>query len=499
MIAIAASMLLAATFAYVRAADTSIVISQGVDADTLDPIKTSVTTSNNVYLQMFNQLAVRDVNGKLQPALATSWARVSPTTWEFKLRRDVKFWNGDPFTSADVKFTVEKILDPAYRSQQAPRVDTIERVETPDAYTVRFITKKPTPLEPAVTRPIVIVDAKYWKERGDAYMAEHPMGSGPYVFNHWRKDEEIVLDANPNYWGGKPAIEHVIFKPIPEAGARVAALKTGAVDLITNVPYQQTLSLAGGRATRMTSAKSVRVLYIAFNTLKPGPQQNKIFRQACNYAIDVPAIIKSVLGGRAFELGEPVPPFYFGYDKNLAPYHHDLAKAKALLAQAGYPDGKGLEPLVIFSPSGRYNGDKDVATAVAGQLAEVGIKATVRNMEWTNYLGMTNRKELAPMYMLGWGNPTYDADNTFSSLLASTGLNSTFKNAEFDKLVEAGRYELDRKKREAIYARAEALLHEEAPWLFLFEYEDLYATSKRLEWQARGDEQIFVTDMKLKG
>ena len=120
-------------------------------------------------------------------------------------------------------------------------------------------------------------------------------------------------------------------------------------------------------------------------------------------------------------------------------------------------------------------------------------------MEWTNYLGMTNRKELAPMYMLGWGNPTYDADNTFSSLLATTGLNSTFSNKEFDKLVDDGRYELDRTKRAAIYARAEALLHEEAPWLFLFEYEDLYATSKRLEWQARGDEQIFVTDMKLRG
>jgi len=480
-----------------RGADTTIVISQGVDADTLDPIRVSVTTSTNIHAQMYNMLARRDPSGKLIPDLALSWKLVAPTVWEFKLRHGVQFSNGDPFTSADVKFTVEKILDPAYKSQQVPRVDTVARVETPDPFTIRLITKKPTPIAPAITRPIFIVDAKYWQAHGDAYMAEHPMGTGPYVFREWRKDEVIALDANPKYFGGAPPITHVLFKPIPEGEARVAALKTGAADLITNVPVQFAGALEGGQNTRLTSSKSVRVLYIAFNLVKPGPQNNKTLRQALNYAIDVPAIVKGVLGGMAHPLGQPVPPDFFGYDIKLPSYAHDDAKAKALLAKAGYPDGKGLQ-LTINTPTARYNGDKEVALAIAGQLQKYGISVDVKPQEWVGYIRQANQKDLAPMFLLAWGNITYDADNTLSSLLASDGSVSAYSNPQLDKLIDQARYELDPKKRDDIYAQAMTLIHDEAPWLFLFQYEDLYATSKRLVWRARPDEAIFCADMKLK-
>ncbi|MFN2461701.1 MAG: ABC transporter substrate-binding protein [Candidatus Velthaea sp.] len=480
-----------------RAAESTVVISQGVDADTLDPIKVSVTTSTNVHNQIFNMLARRDPSGKLIPDLAVSWKRTAPTVWEFKLRRGVQFSNGDPFTSADVKFTIEKILDPAYRSQQVPRVDTVARVETSDPYTARLVTKKPTPIPPAITRPIFIVDAKYWQAHNDGYMPEHPIGTGPYVLREWRKDELIALDANPKYFGGPPAIAHVVFKPVPEGAARVAALKTGAADLITNVPFQFALSLAGGQNTQMTSAKSVRVLYIAFNLTKPGPQNNRLLRQALNYAVDVPAIIKAVLGGRAYELGEPVPPNFFGYDPKLALYKHDDAKARDLLAKAGFPDGKGLE-LTINTPTARYNGDKEVALAVAGQLQKYGIKVDVKPQEWVSYYRQANQKMLAPMYELAWGNITYDADNTLASLFASEATVSAYSNPALDKLIDDARYELDAKKRAAIYSRAMRIIHDDAPWLFLFQYEDLYATSKRLAWQARGDEAIYCYDMRLK-
>src|SRR6202049_1450366 len=361
---------LLAALAPVRAASAAApgpaTISQGVDAATLDPLKASITTDTNVQAQLFDTLARRSADGSaLIPQLATSWKLVAPTVWEFKLRRGVAFSNGDPFTSADVKFSVEKILDPAYKSQQVPRVDTIARVETPDAFTVLFVTNPPTPLPPAITRPIFIADAKYWQEHGDAYVADHPVGTGPYTLRSWHRDDALELEATPHYGGGAPAIGHVIFKPIPEAATRVSALRTGAADLITNVPFQYATLLEGGTATRMTSARSVRVLYIAFNTLQPGPQQNKLVRQALNYAIDVPAIIKAVLGGRAYELGEPVPPNFFGYDSTLVSSQHEPAKAKSLLAKAGYPDGKGLS-LTLYAPQGRYNGDKEVALAIGG-------------------------------------------------------------------------------------------------------------------------------------
>lgn len=361
---------------------------------------------------------------------------------------------------------------------------------------MRFVTKRPTPLAPAITRPIFIVDAKFRQEHDDAYAAEHPIGTGAYTLRSWHRDDALELDANPHYWGGAPAIPHVVFKPIPEAGTRVSALRTGAADLITNVPFQYATLLEGGATTRMTSARSVRVLYIAFNTLQPGPQQNVLVRQALNYALDVPAIVKAVLGGRAYELGEPVPPNFFGYDPAVVPYKHDLAKAKALLAKAGYPDGKGLS-LTLYAPQGRYNGDKEVALAVGGQLQAVGVHVEVKTQEWVSYYRQTLQRAVSPMYMLGWGNITYDADNTLGSTLTSDATTSTYANPAVDKLTDQARYELNPAKRRALYARVMQIVHDDAPWLFLFQYEDLYATTKRLHWQARPDEAIYCTEMRL--
>ncbi len=499
-IALAAAILIATggvTRGVSASEPSTVVISQGVDTDTLDPIKHTITPSTNVQHQLFDTLVIHSADGKLMPNLAESFRRTSPTVWEFKLHRNAKFWNGDPLTSADVKFTVEKIKDPKYLSDQIPRVNTIVRVDTPDKYTVRYVTAKPTALIPGFPWVTMIVDAKYWQEHGDAYMAEHPMGSGPYMLKSWKKDEELTMDANPAYWGVKPAIAHLVWRPIPEAAARVAALKTGETDLITNVPVQYENQIRGGANTRMTNARSVRVLFIAFNTMQPGPQKDsKLLRQAFNYAIDVPSIIKNVLGGHGYQTATPLPNSFFGYDAKIAGYHHDLPKAKALLAKAGYPDGKGLD-LVINTPNGRYNKDREVAEAIAGQLGAAGVHVTVHTQEWTSYSNQVSQRKLTQLYELGWGNDSYDADNTLTSLLSSTGRLSTYGDPDVDRMIEAARYEVNPKQRAAMYSRVLAKVYDDAPWLFLFQYEDLYATSKRLNWNARGDELIFASEMKL--
>jgi peptide/nickel transport system substrate-binding protein len=477
-------------------ADSTVTISQGVDPVTMDPLKRTITPTQNVSLNMFDTLLRHDREGRLVPWLATSWKQVAPTVWEFHLRRGVRFWNGDPLTSADVKFSVEKIKDPAEGSEQAPRVNTIARVETPDPYTVRYVTFKPTATIPGYPWVVSIVDAKYWRAHGNDYQAEHPMGSGPYVFRSWRKDDELDLDANRGWWHGKPPIDHAIFRPIPEAASRVAALRTGETDLITNVPPQYEAQLRGGRTTKIESARSVRVLFVAFNTLAPGPQRNPLVRRAFNYAVDVPALIATVLGGHAFRTATPVPPNFTGFSSKIPFYQHDLDKAKALLARAGYPNGKGLE-LVLNAPVGRYNRDKELAEAIAGQLSATGAKVTTRTMEWTSYVNETSRRALAPLYMLGWGDNSYDADNTLTSLFESSARLSTYANPAYDKLVDAARYETDPGKRQALYDRALTILHDDAPWIFLFQYEDLYGTSQRLHWRARADEGLAVDEMSL--
>ncbi len=485
-----------ASSASAAAADTTVTISQGVDPVTMDPLKVTITPTDNAQLQMFDTLLRRDAEGHLQPRLALSYKRTAPTVWEFKLRKDVKFWNGDPLTSADVKFTIEKIKDPAEKSQQTPRVKTIARVETPDPFTVRFITPRPTALVPGYPWSEMIVDAKYWTEHGDAFEAEHPMGSGAYIFKVWRKDEELDLDANPAYWNGKPAVDHIVFKPIPEAASRVAALRTGESDLITNVPPQYEAQITGGGATKLETARSVRVLYVAFNTLKPGPQTNKLVRQALNYALNVPQIVSSVLNGRGFPVSTPIPPGFFGFDPKITGYSYNPQKAKALLAQAGYPDGKGLE-MTLNAPVGRYNRDKEIAEAIAGQLTAIGVKVETKEQEWTTYITQADQGLLTPMFELGWGQDSYDADNTLSSLLSTGAPLSTYSNPQLDRLLDDARFELDPVKRQALYSKALTIVDEEAPWLFLFQYEDVYATTKRLQWHARGDETIFCEDMKV--
>jgi peptide/nickel transport system substrate-binding protein len=480
-----------------RAADTTVTISQGVDADTLNPDATTITPTFNVVHHFYERLADYGARpGEYEARLATSWKRINPTTEEYTLRRGVTFSNGDPFTSADVKFTVEWIKNPANKSLQTPYVREIDHVDTPDPYTVHFVSKAPTAIPPGLQNPVFIMDAKYVQARGNAYVAEHPVGTGPYVLREWKRDDQVVMDANPRWWNGKPKVDHVIFKPIPEAAARVAALRTGATDLITNVPPQYQIQLVGGTNTKLVSTRSLRQLFIAFNTLQPGPQQNKLVRQAISYAVDVPSIVKNVLGGRGYELTSPIPPNYFGYDASVPGYTHDVAKAKALLAKAGYPDGKGVT-LIVNAPIGRYNRDREVAEAVSGQLQAVGIQATVKPQEWVSYSDQVNRRALTPLYELGWNQPSADADGIITSLFTTKAPLSCYSNPEIDKLADEARGELDVPKRKALYKRIATILHEDAPWIVLFQYEDLYATSKRLRWQPRGDEYIRAYEMTL--
>ena len=471
-----------------------LTISQGADTDTLNPLTTAVTPSNNVMYQIFDALCKHDPNGKLLPALATSWKQTAPDRWEFKLRHGVTFSNGDPFTSADVKFTVEKVMDPALKSQKLDRVKMIKEVLTPDPYTVVYVTKSPSALMPGRPFDLRIVDGKFWQAHGDAYMADHPMGTGPYVLKEWKKDDHVTLVARQGYWGGDAAIKTVIFKPIPESASRVAAIQTGETDIITNVPAQNADQIATGKLTKLGTVRSDRVLFIAFNTQKPGPQDNVYFRQAVNYAVDVNGIVKTVLGGHGYPLRNgPLPPSFFGYDPKVPAYTYDPAKAKELLKKAGVTLPMNI---TLWSPSGRYNMDKQIAEAVAGQLQAVGINASVQTQEWTNYVGAISHKDLQPVYELGWGNDTFDADGTLLPLFTTSYPISTWGTPETDKEISDAVFELDPKKRQATYDKILATIHEQAPWLFLFEYQDLYGINKRVDFQPRTDELMFVHDMK---
>lgn len=483
-------------FGAARDKDT-LVIAQTVDATTLDPMNHSDTPTYNICLNLYDTLLQRDADLKIEPLLAESYKLIDDLTWEFKLRKGVKFHNGEDFNAAAVKFNLERLVDPKNKLRQAFLIGILDRVDIVDEYTFRFITKKPYPtLDAHLCSRGNMIAPKYLQEKGPEYLATHPIGTGPYKFVKWVKDDELVLEAFDKYWRGTPKIKRVIFKPIPEATTRVASLQTQEADIIVNVPpHLEKLVDWKGRSF-ISKVPSVRVIYMGFDTLKPGPVADKRVRQAIAYAVNMDAIIKEVLGGNGNRLGTLLTKDHFGYDPTVKPYPYDPERAKRLLAEAGY--GNGFD-FVLNSPADRYPKDKEVAEAVVGYLRKVGINASVKFHKFGIYFSrMISVHKADPSYLLGWGDTTYDADGTLWPLMRSGRPISNYSNPQVDALIDQGKVTMDKQKWQKIYSDALKLIHEEVPLAWCYQQVDIYGVNERVNWKARPDERLVVFDMSFK-
>jgi peptide/nickel transport system substrate-binding protein len=457
------------------AAKGKIIIAQGADASNLDPHKGGSAIDINLYLTMYDLLIRRTGEGKLELNLATSYKVIDPTTWEFKIKKGVTFHNGDPLTARDVKSSYDRMRDPKTKNPFRTFFIGIKEVFAVDDFTVRVITEKPDPILPQrVAFAAFVVPEKYIKEHGEEHFAKHPVGSGRYRFVKWAKMESIELEANEKYWGEKPpAIKTLIFKTIPEAGSRIAALQTGEIDVVSVVPPHMIPTLQKDPKIKVISGPSGRVIFIGFNLLIPeaGPLMDKRVRQAINYAVDKESLIKHILMGSGEPLATPIIPLAFGYDPTIAPYPSDPEKAKRLLAEAGYPGGFETE---FAASSGRYLMDKQIAEAIAGMLSKVGIRAKIKVYEWGKYEEVRKAHKVEPLYLLGWGNTMYDADGTLVPLLTASATYSNYSNPELDKMLMEARFEMDAEKRKKLYSQILKLIKEEAPWIFLYQQIDHY-------------------------
>lgn len=474
----------------------TIIIAQGVDPGTLDPQNHFETPAFTVLLNIYETLLARDDDMKLRPLLASSWKLVNDNTWEFKLQKGVKFQNGEDFNAAAVKFSLERIADPKNKLKQTTLVGIIDRVEIIDDYTVRVITTKPYPYLDAQLGHIgAMMPPKYTQEKGASYIAANPIGTGPYKFVRWVKDDQLILEANEKYWRGMPKIKKVIFRPIPESTTRVAGLQTQELDIIVNIPPHLARLMDWKGRSHVSKVPSSRVIFVAFDNTQAGPVTDKKVRQAIAQAIDVDKIVKNVLEGNALRLGTPFTQYTFGYDPTVKPYAYNLEKAKKLLAEAGYPQGFEL---TINSPTGRYLNDKEVAEAVAGDLRKVGINAKIKINEFGTHMNMLYAHKGGPAYLLGWGGATFDADATLFPLLRTGQVLSHYTNPTLDAMIEQGRSIMDKTKRQKIYSEAAKLVKEEAPWAFAYQQVDIYGVSERVNWKARPDEKLFVINMSFK-
>jgi peptide/nickel transport system substrate-binding protein len=474
----------------------TIVIVQGVDPTTMDPHNHMETPAWNVILNVFDTLLQRDSNIKMDKILAESYRIVNDKTWEFKIRKGVKFHNGEDLKAENFKFTLERMADPKLKLRQTVFQGVIEKVEVMDDYTFRIITKDPYPVMDAMLciygPPLPI---KYFQEKGPEHFALNPVGTGPYKFVRWVKDDYILLEANENYFRGAPKIKKIRFRPIPEATTRVAALQTQEADIITNIPPHLMKLMDWKGRSFVSKVPSVRVIYMAFDTLKPGPQTDNRVRQAIAMGVDMKTNIKKVLEGNGVLLGSPLTDKHFGYDPSVTPYEYNPEKAKKLLAEAGH--AKGFD-FTINSPAGRYLNDKEMAEAVAGDLRKIGINATVKTHEWGTYMNRMYSHNNPPAYLLGWGNTSFDADFTINPLMRTGKLLGNVSFPKLDALIDQGISTMDPKKRQKIYSDAVKIMKEEVPWAWAYQQVDIYGVNERVNWKARTDERLVVFDMSFK-
>jgi peptide/nickel transport system substrate-binding protein len=487
-----------------------VVIAQGVDPTTLDMMNQQEQPASNVGAQMFETLVERDQSLKLVPRLSAEMPKlVAPTTWEVKLRRGVKFHNGEEFNAESVKFSLERLVNPANKLRGASSFAPLDRVEIVDPYTVKIHTKKPWPIftNAMAFRQAAMYPPKEYAGKDTAAISRNPIGTGPYKFVRWAKDEEIVMEAFPGYWGGAAKIKTVVFKPIPDDAVRVAALQNGEIDVAVNIPPHLATIIEKHPKIFLSTAPSIRTIQLMIYTHqmdkdhKPtgaynGPTADKRVRQAIAYAVDADEIIKSVMDGKAVRVATMLTSLHFGFDPALKPIKQDLAKTKKLLADAGFPNGVDI---VLNGPQGRYVRDKEVAEAVTGQLTKAGIRTTLRTFEFVNYLNsMVYVHKAGPVWLIGWGTPTMDAETVYVPLFKTPNIFVNWHNEDFNGMAEAAQAEMDEKKRLAQYHRINKLWIEETPAIPLYQQIDLYGANRRLNWKARSDELLRAYDMSLK-
>jgi len=480
----------------VSARDT-IRIAIGIDLDTVDPHGQTTTLVYNVIRHVYETLLWFDDKGNVIPWLAVEWEVSSDgLEYTFKLRKGVKFHDGVEFDAYAVKANFDRWINPTTRVPLRAHLGPINKTEIIDRYTVKVILKKPyAPFLRALANYLLICSPKVLEKFGNQTVTE-PVGTGPFVFKKWEKGKEIVLERFEDYWSEKPKVKKLVWKIIPEAGTREAALLAGDVDFVFRPPASDVKMLDENPNIKVLAPVTNRIIFVAINPR--GPLANPKVRQALNYAIDKEAIIKNVLFGLGVIADSPVPPHFFGYHK-MPLYEYNPEKAKQLLAEAGYPEGFKI---VLLHPTGRYTQDKQVAEAIQAYLMDIGLDVELRTMDWPSFVRAIVRpleEKDYDMVLIGWGPGVADAHFTLypqfhSEQQTPHGLGlAHYNNSLVDQLLEQAMCELNESVRKDLYRQAIETIWQDAPWIFLYTEKVPAAMSVNLEgvWIHPDGEQFY--------
>jgi peptide/nickel transport system substrate-binding protein len=463
-----------------------VVIGLNSDVRNFDPVNTLDTTTDRVITHIYEYLFVRDLEMKITPLLAESGRALDDLTWEVKLRKNVKFSDGEPFNAETVKANLEYIVKKENNSARRVRIDLVKSVTVVDEHTVRIATEKPFPTLLEGLTEIYMAPTKAITA-GPKVLTDKPVGTGPYKLQEWRREQSITLVRNEGYWGSPPQIATVEFRIIPEVGARVSALLAGEIHLTPDVPPQSMEQVARSGSTEIRTVAGRRVIFVAFNTLQPGPLQDVRVRQAINYAVDVDKIIRTVMEGNAKRMVGPLSVISRHLDPKLKPYAADLGKAKALLQQAGYSGA----PITLHTPNGRYLKDKEAAQAIADQLTQAGLNVKLQVDEWGTLLDLVKTGKIDGMYFFGRSDTTLDG-SMIRDWFRTGSTWVTYSDGKVDAAIDKALPVVNAERRRQAFHDLQAQVQEQAPWIFLWTQVDIYGVSKNLQWQPRGDEQFNI-------
>src|SRR2546426_1225653 len=377
-----------------------LVVAQGGDVAQFDPHMSTSSNDIRISFSLFDNLTSRRPDGKLAPGLATEWKLQGQTTWVFKLRQGVKWHNGDPLSSADAKFSIERTYDPAAKTRVNTVFTTVDRIEAPDPATLIIHTKKPDPLLPARLGFYggQIVPKKYLESVGADTFNTKPVGTGPVRLTSWVKDDKAVFDANPDYWGGKIDMDRLVVRAIPETAPRIASLLKGEGDIITQLPPDQAERITGNASTRVTGALYAGLYVLGGNSKRP-PLDNPLVKQALSLAIDREAIVKELWRGRGVVPNGPIAKGDNHYDASLPPLAYSPREARDRLKKAGY---KG-EEIYLETTVAYVSQDKPMAEAIAAMWRDVGVNAKVEVLEYSVRAQKSRERAFKGMW---WSDPT---------------------------------------------------------------------------------------------
>jgi peptide/nickel transport system substrate-binding protein len=457
-----------------------LVVGQGGDISRLDPHFSTSSNDIRVSFNVFDNLTIRHPDGKLQPGLATEWRNTGPTTYQFKLRQGVKFHNGDPFTSADAKFSLERTYDPTVKTMVATVYNTIiDRIETPDPATLIIHTKKPDPLLPARLAFYggQIVPKKYLEQTGNDGFNAKPVGTGPVRFVSWTKDDRLVLEANPDYWGGRIDVDRVVFRPVPETAPRVAGLLKGELDVVTQLTPDHWDRVNQNATTRGASALYAGLYVLGTNSKVP-PLNNWTLKKAMQLGVDREAIVKDLWRGRGIIPSQPIAKGDNHFDQSLPPLAYDPKAARELVKQSGYKN----EPIYLETTVGLLANDKAMSEAIAAMWKDIGINVVVEVVEFSVRAQKNRERSFKGLW---WSDPTStlgDPDGMMWRLMSPGGAHDYWRHPEFDELGAAARISLDEKFRADAYRKMTKLFLEYNPWIIVLQpYED-YGLQKYVEF-----------------